>query len=360
MPIDSETKYVTAMNATNLDTFEFGLLVASYFENQLQQNNDPSLKEDLKELKHQLIVMEDNKATSKIDLMLEKYSNLITDHLKQKMKRRIGDLKDDPDAQHARRFFETRLAIYWNKYLSDSKAYKSAIFISNTMRKLGLQRRLPNTVDSLKEAHYVLLQICQFNYAPSTWDFKKASELYKAKDRMQKPADDYLSRNPGIMKSTTKNYYNLICEKDIHGKVVDKFRASGDASGFSSKHKTIPFVNSISGTTFTFVNILDFCIQFHSQLSLCDLRDMVNNNIQSFIALYLNQGFHSIGEIHKVLNEPHVQQMFASHNIILDLNIPDKPLDEAFHEAQEYALTTCIKRAAEEEMITKRIKPKAK
>jgi hypothetical protein len=353
-----ESEYANALSTKNLDSSEYIVLSMGYLQN--KAGTDAGALDTLKQIR-------ENHANGNYVDAKKLIIKILTDHptvadpeMADLIRKRAATLKDNPDENHNRRFIETRLAALLEKNLSDSKNFSSVAKLVPIMEKMGigplLQRnRIPplkTTGKSLAEARENILLICMLN-DNIEMGLKGAVEDYKNKDRFEKSTDPkdkrVASRNLGIMKAITPNFYDLITERDTQSRIADRFKVdSSKAKGFSATNESVPFINSISGTTFTLSALLTEYMKAHKGEP--ELQTDVNNIIQTFMAVYVTQGFHSLGEMTLVLNHPNIQKIFAENNVKLNLGFPPAVLNLAYQEAELYTKVTCNKRAMQDQL----------
>lgn len=275
------------------------------------------------------------------------------------LKSKSKGLQDDPEANESRRFFETRMASHLEESLEKSGAFKSVQGLSQAMQGLGFN---PGPVTDMKSAQGVLLNVAGFNDRIEL-GLKKDSPKYQAKDRTERPKhdpesedrDERLSRNPGIMKANAPNFTDSVSSRDQKNRVPDRNTLDENKTdGFSATHEEVPFVASISGTSFSLVKLLEGFMSANSQDP--QLATKVNDIVKMFVATYIKMGFHSYGEMTHVLDERNIQKLFAKYNVNVDLTLPQGVLEQATKDAEDYARTTSVKSAMHEELKAK-VKP---
>ena len=339
--------YLKALSPSSLDSSEFSLIGISYLEKVLNENPNAELRQEINQLKTDFSSDNYMPVANQIISLCKKYPNIVNNVITQALMDRVSSLTNDPDKNHNRRFFETNLSTHLDERSQDPSIYKSIEPLAQVMRSMGL-KSITGNVNSPRDAQLSLLSVCRFN-DNIEMDSKEKSKIYGFKDRTDKGATGIHSRNIGIMKSTTPNFYDQLSDKDLKDRVVDKFKVDRSKdSGFSGINEEIPFVNSVSGTTFTLSVLLNEMITRNKNSPTLEVD--VNNIIQSFMAVYVKNGYHSLGEMQKVLNEEHIKKIFTENAIVLDLRFPDEVMTNTFKDAQSYSMTTCIKKAMMEEL----------
>ncbi len=349
----SETEYSSALNAPNMDNSEFILLVTGFLEK--QNIGDARLKEQLSQIRELHLSGNYPAAIQLIKSICQQKNSPIPESMNQIISAKIPTLKDDPDKDHNRRFFETRFAENLESEVNSSQSFKSVQKLAQTMKKLG--SAVPTQIATLNDSNSVLQRVCQFNDNIEL-GLKGQSPKYQQKDRAEKKPDapkkatkeNVGSANSGIMKSITPNFYDLIVEERDRkpNRVVDRFKVDTAKQGFSTQHGAVPFVNSISGTTYTLVALLNAYMT--ENRSDPNLQQDVNNIIKTFMAFYIKNGFHSYGEMVEVLKEPAIQKVFADNNVSVDLKFPDAVMNKSYKITEDYTKTTCLKKGMMQEI----------
>ncbi len=383
-----ESQYLSALKAPNLDSSEFALLAIGYIDAKLRKNPNLDAQKELDPIKARFSSSDFLDTTTQLILYCKTHKDLIDPQITAALENRAPQIKNDPNANHSRRFFETRLANHLKTEVENTGNYKSVAGLSETMKKLSSESdrsdavlKLPSKMSNLRNAVSVIGLVATFNDNIEK-GLKLQSEKYQKKDREKKSRakigeedttttlnvtrkvageteavrgkaeekdnEKTFSRNVGIMKSITPNFTDLRSEVDIVNRVVDGSRVEDVQGGFSSTHAEIPFVNSISGTTFSLVKLLGEYIDANQENP--ELEKHVNNIVQTFIAVYIEKGFHGIGEMEHVLKEPHIQEIFNKSKINLDVSFPTAVLKKTFEEAQAFTLTNCLKKAMQSQL----------
>ncbi len=243
-------------------------------------------------------------------------------------------LHDEPTNNESRRFYETLYALKLEEQNKKTINYSMFQEFSNLLNEL---REKPHQlINDFDGALSVITSICALN-DNIEMELKKQSPKYGVKDRERNEDEVRVrSSNPGIMKPSSPNFAdNLIPSRTVKMIGLDP----SIEKGYSRNNPTIPFVTSISGTTFTLVALLEKYIQKHHDDR--ELGIKVNRIVNLFISTYIIKGYHSYLEIVDVLKEPAIQSIFARNNIQLDYGIIDVP--DEFSKAQDYALGLSLK-----------------
>jgi hypothetical protein len=183
------------------------------------------------------------------------------------------------------------------------------------------------------------------------------------------------SRNPGIMKSITPNFYDFVANETTLGRHPDltsytKKRdeeldfdeedlEEGEDDYFKT-HPEVPYVESLSGTTCSLIGILLAYLENHKNDQKEDLNNNINSIIKIYIAFYINEGFHSLGEIRAICDQEFVKNKFEEYGVKIDLNYSDNEQKEILDQALPYTKTTCHKKAMHEELVGKSLETSRK
>ena len=352
-----ESEYSKALQAKNLDSSEYIILSMGYLES--NASKDPAFAEIFKQMREHHANGNYSEAKALISQLINNHPELASPAMAALISKRATGLNDNPDENHNRRFIETRLAEALENNMVLSGSYASVAKFVPVMQQLGIRSSLKSTGQSITEARENILKICMLNDNIEI-GLKSLDDDYKHKDRFEKstkPIDKAVaSRNLGIMKAVTPNFYDLITNVDMKGKVADRFRVdTTKAEGFSATNANVPFINSISGTTFTLAAILaEYMKQNKADPNL---QTDVNNMVRMFMAVYVKQGFHSLGEMTLVLNHPNIKKLFDDNNVKLDLGFPPNVLNQVYEEAKLYTKVTCVRKVMQDQLKVE-IRPK--
>lgn len=259
------------------------------------------------------------------------------------------------ESNHSRRFFENRLSQFELGLDLDFEAMSR------------VSERLINTPVStfadVERALFSMAELSGKGLGERALELKNASPVYATKDRKVKdrfiakefqrnePEKEMVaSRNKGLLKSTSPNYYDELTDVNQRSRVVDVNTHSGDASKYSLTNARSAFAGSLSGHTYFMVAVLE---KYMKENPDEHLNADINNFIKAFIANYISRGYHSYLEIVHVLQEDNIQQVFRAQGVTLDLTFADKVLENTFDDASDYAMMLCKRRAVQEELIDK-------
>jgi len=117
--------YLKALSPSSLDSSEFSLIGISYLEKVLKENPNFELSEEINRLKTDFSSENYMSVTNKIVGLCKEYQNIIDGDVLQALTERSSSLKNNPDENHNRRFFETNISTYLEKRVQDPNVYKS-------------------------------------------------------------------------------------------------------------------------------------------------------------------------------------------------------------------------------------------
>lgn len=279
-----------------------------------------------------------------------------------------AEKNDSPEENLTRRYFDTKVSIHtWNSLSRGefNSLDKLAHLMSESSDK-PLDFVVPST--TLDNAAGIVSKIREFGESKS--DIVSTMGVFRneqdsvsnIKDRGGKRIDTNTSTlyslNPGIVKASSPMPFNeRLEEQELHeqstktarNKVTDLYNIDPTVErGFSKNNKIVPYVNSVSGTTFTMVAVLNK----YAKSRRCDptYAQDINNIVKAFLAFTCMQGYHSLAEMAVVLQDRKVQEFFAEEKIELEL-FPLQPVEEAFNEATEYAINIYLKNILNEEVM---------
>jgi hypothetical protein len=329
----SVTHVLSALNSQQLDTSDFILLSTRLIE--LATNASPSNESLLKVIRQHYLQQNYEGAIENIFKIcaLEENKSTLGQEIIQKLTLIKSRLHDEPTKNKSRRFYETLYALKLedqNKSATNYSMFQQFSNILNSLRGSPLQ-----LVSNFNDALKVITAICALNDRIEM-ELKKQSPKYNVKDRDRNENERCSSSNPGIMKPLSPNFADHL----IPPRAVDKVNLDLSVDqGYSKSNPTVPFVTSISGTTFTLVALLEKYIQKYQGDK--DLTTQVNRIVNLFISTYIIKGYHSYLEMIDVLKEPAIHSIFARNNIQLDYGIIDAA--DEFRKAQDYALGLSLK-----------------
>lgn len=184
---------------------------------------------------------------------------------------------------------------------------------------------------------------------------EKKDSLYNNKDRSKEKRDlksKPLSQNRGIMTANQVSYRDQLLDKIKIGKPVDTHSISltkDHRSGFSAENKNVPFVNSLSGTTYGLVALLSEYMEQNKNDP--KLQEDVNNIIKYNVSFRIKNGFHSYEEMHAVLNDKGVKEIFQKYGVKVSNIFEAGPVLDTIENAYEYSQALVKKRAINKEVL---------
>lgn len=182
----------------------------------------------------------------------------------------------------------------------------------------------------------------------------KEESIYHNKDRSKEkrsPKSKPLSNNPGVMTANQATYRDQLLDKTKIGKPVDTHSiglTKDNRAGFSAESKNVPFVNSLSGTTFGLVALLSEYMDQNKDDP--KLEENVNNIIKYNVSFRVKNGFHSYEEMHAVLNDKGVKEIFQKHGVQVKDIFETQPTLDAMENAHEYSQAMIKKRSLNSEI----------
>lgn len=268
-------------------------------------------------------------------------------------------LKDLPRENESRRFFETRLS---EKMLSvmDGHIFETMEKLATLIDSISPNPSLKGPVNStenieqimtalrnLGEAGGILKDTINKTRQNSTLSCRKDRGRYKVEN------ENVYSVNVGIIKSTSPDFFGRT--EILQNRPVDRFRLNtAKNNGYSANHHTVPFVNSVSGTMYTLMEVMDRYMEHYRDDQA--LSDSVSNIIRYTIAFTCFKGCHSLAEMTAVIREPEMQKILEKHGVVVNLDFPPSVIDEAFDAAISYANSICMKRTLHQD-IRRLIRP---
>lgn len=165
--------------------------------------------------------------------------------------------------------------------------------------------------------------------------------------------ENVYSRNIGVMKSFSPNFYDEISPGSLKNPIVDLTTVKQNSTGYSNTNQRVAFVGSISGHIYFIVAMLEKYINTHR--TDANLNKDINNFIKAFMFTYMNRGYHNLLEMVHVFSDPQLQEIFKKNHIEIDLSFSDQDnlLKHALSDTQEYAKILSLKSTLHTELLTK-------
>lgn len=284
-------------------------------------------------------------------------------------------LSSEPQQVHSRRYFEHKFSQLWwdslntkrhidsidrlahfvgGQYLSHAKKQTQepeSSFISALISdlKVGKQRRkvmnfkdMTDVIAALREytenTHSYMAHIDKLRQEPLS--------LSKTKDRHPVPRHEQsvgYTMNPGIIRANSAVPVDDRLETAEPGNLADCFSIdSNKKNGYSDTNYHVPFVNSVSGTTYGVVAVLLEYLK-NDRFNPFAQED-VTNTLKAFIAYTCKRGFHSLAEMSDVLHSQGVQAAFAEYEISIPNLFPTNILDQAAAISEQYLESLLLKK----------------
>lgn len=269
----------------------------------------------------------------------------------------------DIKKNHERRYFETKLA---QSYLGmqlplQVKSVNKITSYFYKEKKLGIELDLSNpavstesAISSITDSSKVLGAVARMREShlkrssdlypkkgrgyrfPTRKDFTRLKTKEKSHDSKKEEEKFILSRQMGIMKSTSPFYMDELTQNNLINRSADVHTFSLDPTDWPLSHPEIPFVGSLSGHFYYIIGILEYYMKEHAKDP--ELSRDINAFLTATLAVYVKQGFHSLYEMITILKEPHVQQFFKNHKVNVDISFSP----EIIANAAEYGTTYTI------------------
>ena len=341
-----ELNLLFALESSKLDESDFILLAVKLMEKKLSKT--PGFPDFFEHIKRQYLVQDYKGAITNILDLCKKNKTLLGEHAVQRLVDAATQLKNNPGDNVSRRFYETLYA----KHLEAISRQNTDFSMFNELNKVFDAVKPEYAVNDLVEiknfddARKLLLSFLILNDNVEL-ALKEKSAIYKTKDRSRVELGDTLTANPGIIKPNSPNFANnLIPTKKIPKIAMDEAKRDG----YSKMNPQIPFVASLSGTTFSLIVLLEHYIEKHKADK--NLEEKVNKIIELWVAAYLIDGYHSYGEVIDIFKDSYIQSIFSKANIKLNYAVIHDTTAE-FHQAQDYALGIASRSMMHQELVQK-------
>lgn len=332
-----EGNSLSALHTLILDSSDFILLTSHALKNWLTETEMREIQENYLHNRH--------------DAAIQQIVNLHGNHrdlqgsiVQFVIQNALSRLKDHPCKNESRRFFETRLAEILLQQTGKAD-YESLNLLRELISEVSPDLPLPVTVDSHESAEAVLNCLRNLGepggvFAAAIKTIRNQSALSCSKDRGRYKVENEktYSDNAGIILSSSPEFlFNR--KKTQSDRVADKFRMNTIKPGYSAARPRVPYVNSVSGTTYTFAYVMEKFMKRYADNP--DVRNHALNLARFFVASMCYGGFHSFSEMLDVLKEQ--QQCIPEFS--------NDEINKAFDRATEYALRLCQKRQLHYELM---------
>lgn len=332
--------FEVGLSSNQIDSSEYVLLAVGLIENSLNAEILSAISQELLSIRQDYLATDYKNAIEKIKSLAARFDALSL------LRNPPNHFFDHPMRNHSRRYFETVFAEHLQKDIDTNPTYPSVNKLSlflKTINDVGVEWDC-GEVKNAQDASKVILSFIKYGDNVEL-ELKKKSQHYQKKERIYK-GDETYSLNPGVMVSVQSNYADRLTEL-AYGKVADRYRLDATKPGFSSEHKEIPLVGSVSGSTFTMVAILSWYMQAHQHDP--DLQKDINNIVKEFLKEYIQNGYHSYLEMMSVLIEKPIYAVFNQNNIDV-ISFPNDLVESAFDATKEYAVRNVLKRRTLQEI----------
>lgn len=364
--------YVEALKAPRVDSSDFILLTTGILKEQLGDK----IQQDIQKIQNLYI---HNETGNAINAVLDIFKNQIKDNaplvnlVQEKAKSCVG--VDNPMKNDSRRFFETEYSNQVWKNLGKPEfdsMNKLLAFIKEIHPVFLPAQKPPETIQSSNDVDATMESMHELTFndvavEKHEHEIREASEHSRSKDRGGKKRSEYmiedakgemvkdtpkLSRNPGIMKALSPNPMdNLTSEQK--NRLPDNFNIDPKHAGYSTTHRDVPFVNSVSGHTYLLTALLDKYLEKHID-EYKGQSDVLHNDINNMAIILtaskILKGFHSLAEMADVLKEPVVKKIYSDHGVDLNLSFSTEIVNRACERARDYATKICLQRAINEQI----------
>ena len=258
-------------------------------------------------------------------------------------------LPNTPSRAYSRRFYQHQLLIYMKSHYPD-KIYASmqklldfTVFYSNTDANENM------TVSNSNDVNQAFILIKRYMKSQTRFvnlleDLRVRSDMYAKKCRSTRSTEDgssphFLSTAPSIV--LARQPMDWTARQDVQrNRHVDSFEIDHAVAGLSADRPDIPFVNSVSGTTYTVALSLSLYIQHYlaNNPDSSHLHEDIGHVLFAFIVTCLDQGWHSIEEIQVVLHDRVVVDLCEQYGFdTRHIDFPADAINEAFQAAMKYS-----------------------
>lgn len=345
---DSE---ILKIRGDHIDISEFILLCRGVFSNKLE---DPKNKEKLDEVLELYQSLKYDEAVVLLEQIM--YQNIsmigkeVFNYFKKLLRKNISPVVSERN--YSRRFYENRLAQY---YLGDVNLDS---FNKISHQVIGIEVK---THEQVLKAVMDIFNEWDPGFMNRYGVLSALSQGYKRRKRKLREHFDYdesgvgkllgekvYSRNPGLMVSMQPALLDELTHQSLRNKVVDKYRLDSKDS-YAPDRMHAAYAASISGHTFYMVAVLESYMEKNSKDPM--LSQDIHNYIKAFIGSYVGAGYHGFHEVLDVFHEPHILKIFEKYNVFLNLKCPEKILQQAAADTQEYTKNICSKRSLHSELL---------
>lgn len=342
-----------------LDLSDLILIGLDILKNEKESLEDQSvINKAVADIKNDYMDVSYDDAVSKLIDAAGSLNNDIADVIEKASKQAAKNSK--PEQVESRRYFENRFVNeQWNALNTPAhhdSLDRLAKFMSgaNLLYADGKDFSTLRKVDNLDDMQMVIAAMRGFGEQTQSIltqesamraDEKQPISAYK--DRGDKRSADNVgfSMNPGIVKANSPMPVDERREQAVKGSITDSFLINRKIKdGYSAHNVNVPFVNSVSGTSYTLAAVLQQYIEANKESPT--LQQDMDHITQVFVAFTCKSGFHSLPEMMDVLRSPEVTEVFDQYDLKINNPFSEETLNTAIHAASDYAETRQIQKSS--------------
>ena len=361
--------YLTALQSPEIDTSDYILITTKLIQTLIQE--DEAIEKFITVINNSYYKMDYKAALNNIDNLLKYYQQKraenVDDAVIEIIQRSKLRIIDNPLKNQSRRYFETKLSkTIWDSLTGNEFASLSKLSALYEERLPGMNKKIPMEPKNLHEAAIVIGEMRDFGdsdkelFEEQRKLRKPADSIYQKKDRGGSRIDSkqdppIYSVNPGIVRASSPMPFDERADKPAINRIPDLYNMDAMKPGYSAASRAVPYVNSVSGTTYTLAAVLIYYIKKYKKDP--DLQKDIDNIIKAFVGFTAKQGYHSMSEMMDVLKDPYVLEILQSNHLSLNQDfLPEKELAKVTNAATSYAQTVMLQGALGNELRSK-VKP---
>ena len=367
-PVSEQSRYLHTLTSSTLNWSDYILFTTKLLETTLA--NSKEVNSALQDVKLKYLHGQKEQAIKAILTISQEHKEIAENEtLLACIQSKAKSLLDDPMALDSRRYFETIFShALWKTW--GEREFAMLTKLSTLITELvdpavleALSKRvppklLPKTVTSYAEAELVIdiMEECERNKTVEMRieDIKAQSLVSRIKDRdtttEKSKSFKVLSCNPGIMKSMACNPADNLVDVAVNRLVDIGVIKQSVNNGFSRSNGSIPFVNSVSGHSFVLLAVIERFMSQYENESQEKRQSAIDDLIKVFIAFTAKRGFHSLGEMLAVLNDPAADALFSALAIERNYVFSNEVINDSFRKACDYAYSLHLKREVNKEI----------